>query len=100
MYKVELKLPSWVATSLDPKADGWLTVDKEVAPGTTVGRLLEEIAASSKDFRETVYNPAVGLVSEQINVLLNNTLLSYQEITQTKLNNGDSLLLLPVYFGG
>ena len=100
MHTVELKLPSWVATSLDPEADGWLTVKKEVTTGTTVSSMLDDMAAASKEFRETVYSPAVGLAYEQINVLLNETLLTHQEITQTQLKDGDRLLLLPVYFGG
>ena len=100
MNTVELTLPSWVAASLDSNAEEWLTVKQDVEPGTTVGKLLDGIAAVNQDFRETVYSPAVGLAYEQINVLLNETLLTHQEIVQTILNNGDKLLLLPVYFGG
>ncbi len=98
--KVELTLPSWVAASVDPKAEGWVTVKKEVAPGTTVGALLDELAATNKDFRESVYSPTVGLAYEQISVLLNKVLLTHQEIVQTVLKDGDKLLLLPVYTGG
>ena len=65
-----------------------------------MGDLLIELAASHADFRKVVFNPDIGKVSEQINVFLNDSLLQFPDVTDAKLNDGDSIMFLPVYSGG
>jgi hypothetical protein len=100
MDKVSIKLPSWVAVAIDPKASDWLTLEKEIGIGATANDLLTALATTNPGFREAVFNPDTGVIIEQINVILNDKLLTYQEITQLKLTDGDILMLLPIYFGG
>ena len=100
MGKVQLKIPPWLASMLNAQSSDWLILEKEIEEGVTVASLLADIAASHTDFRKVVFNPDVGKVGDQVNVFLNDNLLQIPDITDTKLNDGDSIMLLPVYSGG
>lgn len=100
MSKIRLKLPSWVATMIDAKSSGWLTLEKETGKDTTVSDLLADLAVTCTGFRQAVYDPDTGLVNEQINVILNDNLLTFREVSETKLTDGDTVILIPLYYGG
>ena len=46
------------------------------------------------------FNPDTGKVNKLVEVILNDRLLQLSEVAKTKLNNGDTVLLLPIYSGG
>jgi molybdopterin converting factor small subunit len=98
--KVTLKIPSWIAAQLKPGASGWLILERELPEGATLVDCLMNLVADYPGFRETVYNPDTGLPTEQLNFVLNDQLLNFQELSQTRLTNGDTVLLIPMYVGG
>ncbi len=98
--KVQLKIPPWVGVMLNEQGSGWFILEKEIGEGATIGDLLADLAFSYTDFRRAVFNPDAGKVSDQVNVILNDNLLQLPGVTETKLNNGDSIIILPVYAGG
>ncbi len=100
MAKIKLRLPSWIAARLEAKSSGWLTLEKEVAADATINDFLAGLVKTYPGFREAVYNPEAGLVNEQITVVLNDRLLTFQEISAVKLSDGDTIVLLPLYYGG
>ncbi len=100
MGRVRLKLPSWIATMLDEKASDWLTLEKEIEEDATISDLLTSLVATYPGFRQAVFNPDTGHLNDQINVVLNDKLLTFQEVTQTKLRDGDTIVLVPIYYGG
>jgi len=100
MNKIKLRLPSWIAAKLEVNSSGWLTLEKEVGEDSTISDFLVSMVITYPGFRETVYNPDAGLVNEQINVVHNDRLLTFGEISRAKLNDGDTIVLLPLYYGG
>jgi molybdopterin converting factor small subunit len=100
MAKVQVKLPPHVAQMLNAKSSGWLVLEEETKDQTTVSSLLSSLIANYSGFRETVYNPEAGSLNEQIGVVLNEKLLTLDEISQTTLVENDSILILPLYYGG
>ncbi len=100
MSKVKIKLPSWIAAKLDNKSSGWLTLEKELGEDTTIDGLLKDMVAAEPGFREALYNPDTGLPTEQVNFVLNGRLLTFKELSQIKLADGDTILLIPLYTGG
>jgi len=98
--KVQLKIPPWIASMLNAQGSDWLILEKEIGEETTIGGLLADLTSSYTDFRKVVFNPYVGTVSDQLIVILNNSLLQGPDVTEAKLNDGDSVMLLPVYTGG
>ena len=77
-----------------------LILKKEIGEKATVGNLLAELALDNPEFRRTVFDPDTGKSSGQVMVFLNKSILQYSDIADTKLNDGDSVMLLPVYLGG
>ena len=100
MAKVRVRLPPHIAQTLDSNSSGWLVLEREITEKATVSNLLASLVVNYPGFRETVFNPDVGLVNEQIGVVLNEKLLTLEEISQTGLGENDIILLLPLYYGG
>lgn len=98
--KVQLRIPPWIASLLKGQDSDWLVLEPEIGEGATLGNLLTELTTSDAGFRKVVFNPEAGAVSDQLVVILNDSLLPESEVTATRLNDGDSIMLLPVYAGG
>ena len=100
MPKITIKLPSWIATVNEAKSSGWLTFEKQVSEGATVNDVLQGFVTTYPGFRKAVYNPDTGPATEQLIFVLNDCLLTFQEMLQIRLNDGDTILLIPFYSGG
>ncbi len=95
--KVRLEIPSWIALMLHAPHSDMLILEKEKA---TVGDLLSNLAAKYTDFDKVVFNPQLGEAADQVIIVLNDSLLQDTDMTGIKLNDGDSIVLLPVFSGG
>ncbi|MBA7625009.1 hypothetical protein ES703_32430 [subsurface metagenome] len=100
MGKVRLKFPASFASRLNAQGSDLVILEKEIGEGATIGSLLTNLAFSYTDFRKVVFNPDTGKVGDQVNVVLNNNLLQLPDVTEAKLSDGDSIIILPVYSGG
>ena len=100
MGKVRVKIPPFLASLLNTRGSDWLVIERGIAEGTTIVDLLTDLASSYNNFRRVVFNPDVGRVSDQVIVILNDEVLQPQELAKARLNDGDSIVLLPVYSGG
>jgi len=98
--KVRLEFPASFASVLNAQGSDLVTLEKEIGEEATISDLLAELAFSYTDFRKVVFDPDTGEVGDQVNVVLNNNLLQFPEVTEAKLNDGDSIIILPVYSGG
>ena len=97
---VQLHIPPWVTGMLNTPSSDWIILKKEIGKETTIGNVLSELALSSNEFKKAVFNPDTGESSGQVMVFLNNSIIRNSDIEGTKLNDGDSVRLLPVYMGG
>jgi len=100
MARVHLRVPPWIASMLDKQGSEWLVFDKDINEGATIGDLLTEFASNHADFRQVVFDPDIGRVSDQVLVFINDSLLQFPDMTEAKLSDGDRIILLPVYAGG
>ena len=100
MGRVQLKITPSLATILNKHGADWLTFEKEVREGTTIGDLLEDYVASHDDFHKVVLDPDTGKITDQINIVLNDSLIPLPDALKTRLADGDIVILLPVYAGG
>ena len=85
---------------LNAQGSDLVVIEKKIGEESTIGDLLADLASSYTDFGKVVFNPDTGKVSDQVNVVLNNSLLQSPEVTEAKLSDGDSIIILPVYAGG
>ena len=97
---VQLKIPHWAARMWGSNAPGWLVLDKELGDGATLGDLLADLVTNYPYLRNIVFNQETGAVSDQIMVILNDTLIQDADVIRHELSEGDSVTLLPLYAGG
>ncbi|MBA7627150.1 hypothetical protein ES703_34612 [subsurface metagenome] len=100
MGKVRLKVPPWIASMLNTQGSDWSILEMDIGEVTTIETLLAEIAINNARFRKAVFDPDSRQVNRLMNIILNDRLLQFSEVTETELNDGDTLLLLPIYAGG
>ncbi len=100
MSKVQLRIPPSLASIVNKPAADWVTLEPEIREGATIGDLLANLATSHREFRQAVFDPQVRKVSDEILVVLNDSLVSLPDVAEAKLSDGDSVILLPVYSGG
>ena len=100
MGKVHLKIPPFFAYIVEPTASDWLILEKEIGKETTIRDFLTDLASNNSGFRDVVFNPDEGAISDQIAVVINQKLLDIPREMDIKLNDGDVITLLPVYAGG
>jgi molybdopterin converting factor small subunit len=100
MGKVILKVPPFFASALDPESSGWFIVETAVAEKITIRELLTVIAGNNPGFRQAIFDPDEGNVHDQINIVVNQNFLPFPHALETKLIDGDIIILLPVLSGG
>ena len=100
MEKVQLKIPPFFAYIMDPNASDWFVLEKEIGQETTIRDFLTDLSLNNSEFRDLVFNPDDGTVGDQIDIVINQKLLDVTREMDTKLNDGDVVILLPVYAGG
>jgi molybdopterin converting factor small subunit len=100
MPKINLELPSWITAKLNGNTSGRGIIEREILEGATVNDFLTDLATTYPGFRKAVYNPDTGSVTEQLSLVLNGRLLTFREILETTLSQGDTIVLIPIYSGG
>ncbi len=91
---------SWIAGALGTADRPNQTASKQLQEGATVYELFSELAGQYPDFREQVFNPETGKLTDQIMIILNGRLVQEHEMKSTRLNNKDKITLSPVLVGG
>jgi molybdopterin converting factor small subunit len=97
---VQLNLPYFLVTMLNKNDSYWLTLERDIKEGATIGDVLADVASRYVDFRRAVFDPDAGKVSDEVLVTLNNDLLHSLDVTEVKVNNGDSITIIPIVSGG
>ena len=100
MSKVTLKIPPFFAYVMGPEHTDWFVQDRDIEEGFTVRALLTELALINPTFRTAVFDPDDGTVSESINIILNQKLLNTPLELAIKLNDKDTVVILPSLAGG
>lgn len=100
MRRVQLKVPPSLASIFDRQRADWFILEKEIGEEATIGDLLADLAFSYADFRKAVFDPDTEKVSDEIMVIINDSLLQFRDVTEAKLNGGDTVTIIPVYSGG
>ncbi len=78
----------------------WLIVERQINDGMTLGKALATLAQEYDGFERMIFDPGTGKISDDINVVLNNTMLISPKAYDVHLNDGDNIVLVPIYSGG
>ena len=101
MGKVAVKIsPSLICMTHFKALNDWLNLERSIDGGSTVGELLTALTREHEDFRPMIFDPDTGLISDDVNVVVNDVLLLSSEAHKVKLKDGDCVILVPIYAGG
>ena len=100
MARVTVKITPSLAGALNASGTEWLFFERDTSDPATIGDLFKDIASNNIDFRTVIFNPKTGTINDLVVVVLNNRLLQPPDTIETRLGDGDTVILLPVYMGG
>ena len=74
-----------------------LVLEKDIGEGETVKDLLNKVATTHKEFVEVAFDLQKQKLTGEMAIVLNGQLLNALE---TKISNGDVVILIPILAGG
>ena len=100
MTSVRPEIKPWLSRCFHPEWYGRAIVEKEVADGTTVRDLLEEIASWNRELREVHFDTERDRLAGHIALVLNARFLELSGERNTRPNPGDTMRLMSGFSGG
>ncbi len=100
MNTVKLEVLPWLTEALGARPSEHLLMEEEVADGATVGDLLTKLAQRYPRFQKVAFAPGSQMLRDEISVIVNDRILELLQGLETKLSNGDVIVLLPAFSGG
>ncbi len=100
MTSVRLEVMPWLSRYFHPERYGRAIVEEEVADGTTVRDLLEEVASRNRELREAFFDTDRGRLAGHIAIVLNGRLLELSGGLDTTLKPGETIRRMPGFSGG
>ena len=79
---------------------GQFETQMEVEAGTTVRDLFDSLAAKSEHFAQYVFDRDRQDLTGRVVVVINDRILELVQGLDTKIQDGDTILLVPAYAGG
>jgi molybdopterin converting factor small subunit len=98
--KVSIEVMAWLKE--DFGHEGWdkLIFDQEVARGSSIMDLLQQLAKKYPKFRQKAFIDAKQNLLDYCAVIYNGTFLSSLHDLNTELKEGDNVKLTPGFYGG
>jgi molybdopterin converting factor small subunit len=99
--KIHLEFLSWLIDTLDIKDNSASVIlEQEIEGGTTVKDLLLMLAAKYPRFKQSVFDAGDQKLSSGVSIFYNGRHLELANGLETRLNNLDALIFVPVIVGG
>jgi len=98
LVAVKLEVLGWIAVAFGHN-QGSLTMDERLENGATVGDLLRLAAEKNPSFKKVAFTGEMNLQGN-ISIVLNGKILGQPTFLESKLKDGDKVMLLPAIDGG
>lgn len=99
MAIVNLEVMGWVAAECRYKKAGRWLLEENVEKGATIGELLHRIAQRDPCFRKAIFDSNMT-IQGYLSIVLNGQILGQPTFLDSRLNDGDTVMLLPAIDGG
>tara|TARA_Y100000031_G_C8019110_1_gene291665 strand:- start:256 stop:642 length:387 start_codon:yes stop_codon:yes gene_type:complete len=76
------------------------TLSVDIDDSATLAKLLERLADEYSRFEEVMYKPGTRVPSEYLAIVVNDRLPELLDGYETRLNDGDTILIVQAYQGG
>ena len=100
MATIKLEAVAWLARIFHPEWQTRLKWEMEVEQGAMVRNLFNQLADTCPEFGELVYDRDTQKLRGNISVIFNDRVLELLDGLDTRIEDGDSIVLLPAYSGG
>ena len=100
MAKVKLHVISFLSLAFAAKEVNRIDTELEVKAGETVRALFDRLAAGNPVFAEYVFDRDSQDLTGRVSVFFNDRVLELVQGLDTKMRDGDTILLVPAYAGG
>ncbi|MBI3457575.1 MAG: dihydrodipicolinate synthase family protein [Candidatus Rokubacteria bacterium] len=99
--RVRVEILSWVNRFAGGPGTGEVTLTEEAKPGTTVRAVLRQVTDRYPPLAQALWDPGRSReIGDNIEVLVNNTVLGVSHDLDSELTDGDRITLLGQYMGG
>ena len=100
LNSVRVEVMPWLSRYFEAEGHGRIALEREIADGTTVRDLLEEISSYNQEFMDVLFDSSTGGLGRFMTIVLNGRLLELAGGLETKLKPGDTILLMAALAGG
>ncbi len=104
MIKVRLELWLRLGSELGREfhwtSDSCALLEEEIEEGTTVRNFFEQLSEKYSAFHERIFEREKGRISPEVVVTLNDRIVDPLELSDRILEDGDKIILLPMFSGG
>ncbi len=101
MAKIKLEIRPWLSDLINEKKEsGPLVLEKEVAEGTTLSVVLQDLAKEHQKFGNAFYDPYTGQPSSSVAIVINQQVMPSLKKLDANLKDGDAITLMPFLDGG
>jgi len=100
MNTIKLQAYAWIAAALGAAGNANQTIKMEINEGATLFDLFNQVAERFPEFKQKVFDPQNGQISDQVMIISNGRLMQVKDFNSTVLNDKDSVILSPVLVGG
>ena len=100
MKRVKILITPSISIVMEPNCRDWLTLERETPEEATIGSILKGLGDIYPELGRMLFDPESGDISEGINLVLNGNLIKTPGVAGIKLLDGDTVTILPTYYGG
>ena len=97
---VHLEFLPGLSQGLVPPGGGAVRLNVSLLPGETLGAVLSRLVGEGQRIAETVFDVPSGKLRPQVQVVVNDRLVTAERAVETVLEAGDRVAFVPVYAGG
>jgi molybdopterin converting factor small subunit len=101
--RVTIEINSWLTGLLHNRKvgeTGGILWEQEISEGDTLLDVLKTLAASEKKIGESLFHEDSGRLTDQISIAINHRFIHLLDGPDTKLRDGDSIILFQAWSGG
>jgi molybdopterin converting factor small subunit len=97
---VEVDTVAWVTRYVGGSGSDRIGFDLALEPGDTVRTVLRRLSQRHPELQRALWDAATGELGEHIEVVVNGAILGVRHGLDSKLKDGDRILLFGQYMGG
>ena len=98
--RVTFELIAWATVFVGGDGSDRKVFHEEVSPGTTVRLALKKLSKQHRELDQALWDRGSDELSEHLEIAINDAILGINHTLESKVKDGDTILLMGQYMGG